>query len=548
MANKADRSEKGMVYLTGAGPGDPELLTLKAKRVLGEADVIIYDSLIFEEIMSYAKKGAEVIYAGKRSSDHTLPQYSINELLAEKAKENKIVVRLKGGDPYLFGRGGEEAERLAKDNIPFEVIPGISSSFAVPSYAGIPLTHRDYASTVAIVTGHEGEHKDKSTIDWNRLAGADTMVVLMGYKNLDSITGNIINAGKSKDTPCAVIQEGTTLNQKVATGTLSDINEAVKKEGLKSPLILIVGNVVKLRGTLNWFERRPLSGLKVMVTRPESQAGTLPVRLRNLGAFVINLPLIKTLNKSPDIDAEKISRAINNIDKYDYLIFTSVNGVRCFLEEIFSMGSDVRSFSDKKIISVGKVTSQELNKHGIIPDLEPNEFSQAGITKTLKQKKIDLKNKRILFPQALKINSELPDFLVSSGARVENLAVYETVKPEESIEKMKEVFRPLFGSDSLFGSKKVSKNIGLPEDFDFKSLIITFTSYSTVENFVSLAEDIQKGFIKSIIDSGVKFASIGQKTAEYARNLGINCHIIARNISIDSLIEGIKEFYNSNKY
>ncbi len=531
-----DRKKTGKVYLAGAGPGDPELLTLKTKRILGEADVIVYDSLISEEILSYAKDGCEIIYAGKRSSNHTLPQYSINELLSEKAKTNNIVLRLKGGDPYLFGRGGEEAERLFKDKIPFEVIPGISSSFAVPAYAGIPLTHRDYASTVAIVTGHEGEHKEKSTINWKGLAGADTIVILMGYKNLDSNTKNLIKAGKDKDTPCAVIQEGTTLNQKAAVGTLSTIAEEVEKKGLKSPLILIVGNVVKLRNTLNWFEKRPLSGLTVMVTRGEGQAGTLSEKLKKLGAFVISLPLIKILKDGEGIDKTKIDNALKNIKKYDYLVFTSANAVSAFFGRYFSKGMDVRALTGKKIVSVGKVSSSELLKYGILPDIVPSESSQTGIIDVLKN--TGLKGKKILFPQALEINEDLPEFFKSKGADIENLPVYETVVPEESKEAMKEIFSSV---------KKTGKNIGLPDNLDLKNLLITFTSYSTVENFANALEGIKKGLLKQVIRSGVKFASIGKKTAGYALGFGMKSDIISKDVNIDSLVDGIAGFYKKIK-
>ena len=530
------KKKTGRVYLAGAGPGDPELLTLKTKKILGEADVIIYDSLISEEILSYAKEGCEIIYAGKRSSNHTLPQYSINELLSEKAKNNNIVLRLKGGDPYLFGRGGEEAERLFKDGIPFEVIPGISSSFAVPAYAGIPLTHRDYASTVAIITGHEGEHKEKSTINWKGLAGADTIVILMGYKNLDSNAKNLIKAGKDKNTPCAVIQEGTTLNQKVAVGTLSTIAGEVEKKGLKSPLILIVGYVVKLRNTLNWFEKRPLSGLKVIVTRGEGQAGTLSEKLNKLGVFVISLPLIKIIKDGVNIDKVKIDKAIKNIKKYDYLIFTSANAVSAFFERYFSKGMDARALSGKKIISVGKVSSSELKKYGIVPDIVPTEPSQTGIIDVLKS--VDIKGKKILFPQALKINKELPEFLESKGSDLENLPVYETIVPEESKETLQEMFNSL---------KKTGKNIGLPDSLDLTSFLVTFTSYSTVENFASALEDIKKGLLKKVISSGVKFASIGKKTAEYALGFGIKSDIISKETSIDSLVDGITSFYKNKK-
>lgn len=534
----------GMVYLVGAGPGDPELLTLKAKTVLQDADVIIYDSLISEEILSYAKDGCEVIYVGKRSSNHSLPQYSINELLSKKAEENKVVVRLKGGDPYLFGRGGEEAERLFRDGILFEIIPGISSSFAVPAYAGIPLTHRDYASTVAIVTGHEGEHKEKSTINWSKLVGADTIVVLMGYKNLGSITKKVISSGRDKDTPCAVIQEGTTLNQKTATGTLSTIKNETERQGLKSPLILVIGNVVKLKDTLNWFEKRPLRGLKVVVTRSEGQAGVLTQRLKKLGAFAISLPLINVVKDGAGIDETKIYNVMQNIEDYDYVIFTSANGVSAFLDSFFAKGFDARRFYGKKIVSIGKSTSFALKKYGIIPDIIPTEFSQTGIISTLKN--VNLRDKKILFPQALKINSELPEFLISSGAVLENLPVYKTIIPEKSKEELYEIFSSLIKTKAG-AAKKIHKNIGLPADFSLDSLIISFTSYSTVENFVNLVEDVQEGLLKTIIESGVKFAGIGEKTAKYALGFGIKSDIIPKEVSIDSLVEGIADFYKKHK-
>ncbi len=539
--------KEGKVYIAGAGPGDPGLLTLRVKQILGKADVIVYDSLISEDILSYAKDGCEIIYAGKRSSNHTLPQHSINELLTEKAGENKVVLRLKGGDPYLFGRGGEEAEKLFKDNIPFEVIPGISSSFAVPAYAGIPLTHRDYASTVAIVTGHEGEHKKKSTINWKGLSGADTIVVLMGYKNLDSIVGNIINAGKDKNTPCAVVQEGTTLNQRAAVGTLNTITDEVKKKGLKSPLILIVGNVVKLRDTLSWFENRPLSGLKIIVTRGEGQSGTFSEKLNDLGAFAVSLPLINIVKDGGNIDKAKIDTAINDIKDYDYLIFTSTNAVSAFFEHFFSKGLDARSLFEKKIISVGKVSSMELKKYGIVPDIIPVEHSQIGIINALKD--TELKRKKILFPQASKINNELSEFLVHKGAIVENLLVYETVLPEKSKERIYEIFSPLIKIDGDNNGHKrgTHKNIGLPDDLDLNSFVVSFTSYSTVENFVNSIEDIRKGLLKSVIGSGIKFASIGEKTAKYALGFGIKSDIIAKEVNINSLVDGIVSFYKKTK-
>ena len=527
---------KPLVYLTGAGPGDPELLTLKAKRVIGEADVIVYDSLISTDLLKYARKDCEIIYAGKRSSNHTLPQYSINELLAQKAKENKTVVRLKGGDPFLYGRGGEEAEKLYEEGIDFEIIPGISSSFAVPAYAGIPLTHRDYSSTVAIVTGHEGEHKEETSINWDKITGASTIVVLMGYKNLANIINEMVNAGKNENTPAAVIQEGTTANQKVAVGTLKTIEEEVHGKGLKSPLILIVGDVVRLRQKIQWFEKRPLNGVKALITRSTGKSSALSANLKRYGAEIIELPLIEIIKKSENIDEDAILNSIEDIKYYDFLIFTSANAVEGYFERIFSQNNDLRILSNCKIISVGSATSAELKQCGIIADISPSSpeiFSQGGIIKELEflNNKINIKGKKFLFPQALKINSELPEYIVSNGAVLNNLPVYETVLPPESIEKTKNLFKN-------FNAENPPINL------------ITFTSYSTIENFIKCIEAAKKGLLDKILKSnpdssaGIHFASIGKKTAEYAFRFGIKSDIISKDVNINSFAEEIVNFYS----
>ena len=526
---------KPLVYLTGAGPGDPELLTLKAKRVIGEADVIVYDSLISTDLLKYARKDCEIIYAGKRSSNHTLPQYSINELLAKKAKENKIVVRLKGGDPFLYGRGGEEAEKLHEEGIDFEIIPGISSSFAVPAYAGIPLTHRDYSSTVAIVTGHEGEHKEETTINWDNIAGASTIVVLMGYKNITNIINEIIKAGKDENTPAAVIQEGTTAHQKVAVGTLKTIEKEMRSEGLKSPLIFIVGEVVRLRQRIKWFEKRPLYGVKALITRSTGKASSLAANLKKYGAETIELPLIEIIQKSRNIDENAILKSIEEINRYDFLIFTSANAVEGYFERIFSAGKDLRILSNCKIISVGAATSAELRKYGIIADIFPSSseiFSQDGIIKELDllYGATNIKGKNFLFPQALNINSELPEYIISSGGVLTNIPVYETILPPESIENMANLFKDFNASNPPVN-------------------LITFTSYSTVENFIRCVESAQEGLLDILQRTnadgrcGIRFAAIGRKTAEYAFRFGIKSDIISKDVNINSLTEEIVNFY-----
>ncbi len=528
--NNANKSSiSSIVYITGAGPGDPELLTIKGKRVIAEADVIIYDSLISYGLLEYAKKGCEIIYAGKRSSKHTLPQHSINDLLVRKAKENKVVVRLKGGDPFLYGRGGEEAEKLYEEGIPFEIIPGISSSFAVPAYAGIPLTHRKYSSAVAIVTGHEEENKEKSCVNWDKIIGASTIVVLMGYKNLDNIVKDMITAGKSENTATAAIQEGTTQNQRVVVATLGTINEKVRKSRLEAPLVLIVGRVVGLRKKINWFEkRRPLNGKRVLVTRATDQASALSGELRKLGAIPIELPLIKIVKQSKNIDEKRIYEAIENFNIYDYVIFTSCNAVFAFFEKMQSKGKDSRIFYGKNIVCVGKATSAALKKYGIIPDILPahGDFSQKGIIKKLE--KLDLKGKNILFPQAFEINKELPEFLASKKAVLNNLVVYETTVPTTALPAMTSLFK----------------------DFDPKNPpvdLITFTSYSTVKSFAGCANFIDKGLLKKIASSIIKFGSIGAKTANYALGFGIKSDIISEDKTIDSFVKTIADFYKNKR-
>ncbi|MBW2671237.1 MAG: uroporphyrinogen-III C-methyltransferase, partial [Deltaproteobacteria bacterium] len=331
----------GKVYLVGAGPGDPELITLKGLECIKNADVIIYDYLASPGLLKHAREHAEIIYVGKKGGDHTLSQDRINALIAEKAQKGFTVTRLKGGDPFIFGRGGEEAEVLIDARIPFEIIPGVTSAIAAPAYAGIPLTHRKFTSTIAFVTGHEDPSKAESSIDWEAIArGIGTIVFLMGVKNLPHITDRLMHHGMPPETPVALVRWGTTPKQTTVSGTLATIVERTKAAGLKPPAIIVVGHVVKLREKMQWFETRPLMGKCIVVTRAREQASDLVKRLSDLGAECLECPTIKV---SPPEDVKPLDRAIENLSSYDWLIFTSVNGVNFFFERLFQKNKDVRA-------------------------------------------------------------------------------------------------------------------------------------------------------------------------------------------------------------
>ncbi len=499
--------KKGKVYLVGAGPGDPGLLTLKAKKALEEADVIIYDYLANPKFLNFCKKGAEKIYVGKKGGAHTLPQEEINKLLVKKAEEGKTIVRLKGGDPFLFGRGGEEAEALFEENISFEVIPGITSAIAVPAYAGIPVTHRNYTSTLAIITGHEAEDKEESKIDFSALSKIGTLIFLMGVKNLPNIVKRLMEEGKSPETPVAVIQWGTLPKQKTTTGTLKNIVEKVKEKGITAPAIIIIGEVVKLREKFNWFETKPLFGKKIVVTRTREQASKLVEKLEELGAMCYEIPTIKI----EAVVDEKIYQTIEKLSSYDWIIFTSENGVKFFFKVLWEKGKDLRVLGNSKVAVIGSSTKTFLENMGIRADLIPEkEFTQEGLISAFSR--IDIKDKNILIPRAKEAREVLPQRLKEMGAKVDVLPVYETKTCEESKEKLRNV---------------------LEEGVD----IVTFTSSSTVKNFFKLIEETERSYLKDIL-----FASIGPITSATLRKFGFEPHIEAKEYTIEGLVNAIKNF------
>lgn len=498
--------KRGIVYIIGAGPGDPGLITVKGLQCLSRADVVIYDYLAGSELLGCVRRDARLIYAGKKGGDHTLPQEEINRLIVEEAEQGRSVARLKGGDPFIFGRGGEEAEILVKEGIPFEVIPGITSAIAVPAYAGIPLTHRGYTSTVAIVTGHEDPTKEASDIDWKALAAMGTTVFLMGVKNLPSIVENLVQNGRNPQTPAALIRWGTTPDQKTAAGTLADIVEIAEKSRITPPAVLVVGEVAGLRPALNWFETKPLFGKGVVITRPESQAGEFVKLLQEEGADPILFPTIRI---APPETMDALDRAVENLENYDWIIFTSANGVRALFRRIDEKGGDIRDLKGISIAAIGPATASILARLGIRVDLVPDEFISEGVLAALSAK--DMKGKRVLLPRAEVARDVIPKGLANLGATVDVVTAYRTVNSGRKKEELKALIR------------------------EGKVHVITFTSPSTVINFMDIMGDDYK------IPASIKIACIGPVTVTAAGKLGIRVDIVQETYTVAGMIEAIKE-------
>ena len=371
---------KGKVYLVGAGPGDIGLLTIKGLKCLKKAEVVVYDFHLNAQVLNYINHDAEFIYAGKRGGHHTMTQDDINAVLVQKAKEGKMICRLKGGDPFVFGRGGEEAEALSKEGIEFEVVPGVSSAIAAPAYAGIPLTHRLFSSSFAVIPGYEDAAKKESTIEWSKIAtGVGTLVFLMGVKNVDLIAQKLIENGRSSDTPVAVIRWGTRPDQKTIVGTLKNIAELVKEKHIKPPAVMVVGDVVKLRGSLKWYEKKPLFGHRILATREHAE-GFEP--LEELGAEIIEFP---TIDIVPPENYEELDESIDKITTYNWMIFTSRNGVKYFFKRFLDKDMDIRELKGIKICAIGTKTAEELKHYGLKVDLVPDEFRAEGLIQSVQE-------------------------------------------------------------------------------------------------------------------------------------------------------------------
>jgi uroporphyrinogen III methyltransferase/synthase len=499
------------VYLVGAGPGDPGLITLKGLECIQASDVIIYDFLASPALLKHVPDHAEVIYVGKKGGDHTLSQEEINELIAEKAKRGLTVTRLKGGDPFIFGRGGEEAEILARENIPFEVVPGVTSAIAAPAYAGIPLTHRKFTSTVAFVTGHEDPLKTESSIDWESLArGIGTIVFLMGVKNLPHIVAKLVENNMPPDMPAALVRWGTTPGQFTVTGTLENIVERVEQAGLKSPAIIVVGKVVNLRDTLKWFEDKPLLGKRIVVTRAREQASDLVRLLFDAGAECLECPTIKI---EPPDDWSRLDEVIDRLASYDWLVFTSVNGVNFFFDRLFEMGKDVRVLSRLKTAVIGPATQKRLFDFGVRSDIVPESYRAESVVEAFANEK--LTGKKILLPRAKEARPVLPVELRKMGADVDEISVYYTQMVSENAEILRQHLEA--GTVDL----------------------ITFTSSSTVRNFKSLLPPEK---FEELIQT-VKVASIGPITTETAESLGFEVHITAETYTIPGLFSAVLQYF-----
>ena len=490
----------GKVYLVGAGPGDPKLITVSGQELIRRADSIIYDYLANEGLLALARKDAELIYVGKQASRHELPQKEINALLVEKAGEMDTVVRLKGGDPYIFGRGGEEAVNLADHGIDFEVIPGVSSAIAAPACAGIPLTYRGYASTVAFVTGHEDETKAASAIKWHELAhGIDTLVFLMGMKHLSEITRRLMEEGKDPETGVSVVQWGTLPRQKVVSGALRDIEALATEAGIKPPGIIVVGKVTTLREKLRWFEKRPLFGRKIAVTRAPHQSAKLGELLAEKGAEVVYIP---TINIAPIEPNKRLLRAMGRIGEYFCVVFTSVNGASIFFDHLLEQHKDARALAGVKVIPIGTATAAFLKSRGIMPDFMPGEFSSEGIIEVLKG--VSIEGRRFLLPRAEEARDVLVKFIRERGGLCDVIPVYKTTLPEA--------------------------HLPLAERPD----IITFTSSSTAKNFITLFGK------ESLRESRV--ASIGPITTETLKRCHVRVDIMASRYDIEGLVDAIVEY------
>ncbi|MBF8264263.1 MAG: uroporphyrinogen-III C-methyltransferase [Dehalococcoidia bacterium] len=501
-------NKRGKVYLVGGGPGAEGLITLRGIECLEQAEVLVYDRLVDEKILARVKPGCELIYVGKGAKEHAMEQEDINALLVAKGKEGKIVTRLKGGDPFVLGRGGEEADALVNDGIPFEIVPGITAAIAVPAYAGIPVTHRHVASSFAVITGHEDPTKESSSIAWDKLAtGVDTLVFLMGRENLKAICGELIKYGRPPTTPVALIRWGTLPRQKTLVGTLSDIDQKAEKANFGPPVVAVIGEVVSLRDKLRWFDNRPLFGKRVLVTRSRSQASVLSRLLTQEGAEAVELPAI-TIESNPDLQA--LDKALSQLSVYDWVVFTSTNGVEAFFSRLFQIGKDARSLGKIRICAIGEATSVSLKKYGIVSDLIPGDFSSQGILESFRSIKVE--GTSFLLPRADLAGQELATELVKMGARVEQVVTYKTVPARRSSADVNRIFKD--GID-----------------------LITFTSSSTVKGLVNLLDGNKK-----ILD-GSFIACIGPVTAETAEKSGLKVDLVAKEHTIPGLVQALVDRY-----
>ena len=496
---------RGFVSLIGAGPGDPGLLTLQGAASLAAADIVVYDYLANPALLAHARPEAEQIYVGKRASAHTRTQDEINTVLVEQAQSGRRVARLKGGDPFVFGRGGEEALALVEAGVSFEVIPGVSSAVAAPAYAGIPITHRGLASSFAVITGHEDPTKGKSAMDWQHLAaGVDTLVFLMSVGHLAQIVEQLIAHGRPAETPVAIVRWATMPSQETVTGSLSDIVEKVQAVDLKPPAVTVIGQVAALRERLRWFEDRRLFGHRVLVTRTREQASVLSARLRDLGAETVELPTIRI---APADDWAPLDGAIGKLSTFDWIIFTSINGVRFFWERLARAGLDARVLHGIQLAAIGPATAGALEAHGLQPDYVPGEYVAEAIAAGLS----GICGQRVLLPRADISRPALADLLREAGADIVEVTAYRTLRAKTEPGELRDLL------DGITAA--------------------TFTSSSTVRNLAAMAQDAGLELARAL--NGAVIACIGPITAQTARELGLAVHIIATEYTIDGLVKAL---------
>ena len=485
------------VYLIGAGPGDPQLITVKGRRILERADAVLYDHLASEALLDFAPAGAERVYVGKKKSAHAFTQEEICDMLIERARRGLTVVRLKGGDPFLFGRGGEEAEALADAGIPFEVVPGVTSPLGIAAYTGVPLTHREHTSAVTFVTGHAVD-----AIDWNKVGHAETLVIFMGLTTFAAIAQELIARGRAPETPAMAVRWATRPDQETIAGTLATLPRLIAERGMKPPATIVVGEVVRLREKLDWYERLPLFGRRIVVTRAREQADALASRMEALGASVIELP---TIEMQRPADPGPLDRAIASLPSYDWLIFTSANGVKYFMERLDGSAFDLRSLR-AKICAIGPATRAAVNALHLKVDLMGTEYVAEGLLAAFAAH--DLTGKRVLLPRAAVARDLVPAEIAKRGAHVDVVEAYRTVMPANTAARARDIFAA-----------------------PHRPEIVTFTSSSTVKNFVTAAG--------ANVLAGVKVASIGPITSATARELGLGVDAEAREFTIDGLVEAV---------
>lgn len=515
----------GIVYLVGAGPGDIGLLTVKGLRCLQKAEVVIYDFHLNAQILNYISHKAELIYAGKRGGHHTMTQDEINKAIVEKAKEGKIVCRLKGGDPFVFGRGGEEAQELVREAIPFEVVPGVSSSVAAPAYAGIPLTHRLYSSSFAVIPGYEDTTKEASAINWAKLAtGVGTLVFLMAVKNIDELTRKLIEHGRSPETPVAVVRWGTRPDQKTIVSTLKDIAAVVREKDIKPPAVTVIGDVVNLRSELNWYEKKPMFGQRILVTREHSDGFE---SLEDLGAEILQFSTIEIV---PPETWEGLDSAIKNIHTYDWLIFTSTNGVKYFFSRLSEKGTDIRELKGLKICAIGTKTESAINRFGIRVDLVPEEFRAEGLIEAFVKeakglqtegKQMDrepLKGMKFLLPRAEVAREIFPEKVRELGGTIDVPAAYRAIRPDYHGRRLKRFLK------------------------EGRITVATFTSAATFTNFRDIMGEDADELLKN-----VAIAVIGPVTAKAVEKAGLAVDIMPKSSTIEAMVEEIKKWVLHNR-